>query len=104
MTNTKSNITLDTFDFFPHHFGMTKSSSSDAVEIIASQFIHALENPTPESPFKVEEPALASIKNLSEIFKFAVKPLDTQQPQQGNQFIRVEHFTQIVPRVVGDTP
>ena len=41
---------------------MPKNSSKDAATIAASQLIHALEIPTPESPFKVEEPLLSAIK------------------------------------------
>ena len=53
---------------------MPKTSLEDAAAIAESKFTHALENPTTASPFKVEEPALASIKNLSGILKFAVQP------------------------------
>ena len=61
-------------DFFPHRFCTPITSSLDAEAIAASQLIHALENPTPSSQFKVEEPALAAIKKVSEIFKCAVQP------------------------------
>ena len=52
--------------------------------------IHDLENPTLASPLKVEEPELATIKQPPEDLKFAVKPPETQRPQQGNQFPSLE--------------
>ena len=68
---------------------MPKTSSADVAAITASQLIHALENPTPALPFKFEETSLAVIKKLSEDFKCAVQPPETQWSQQGNQFQRV---------------
>ena len=47
MTRTKSQITSDTVEFYPHNFNMTKTSSTYAKEIAESQLIHAIENPTP---------------------------------------------------------
>ena len=67
MTSTKSEKTSGTVDFFPNHFDIPKTSSADAETIEESQLIHALENPTPALPFKVEEPALAAIKNCQKI-------------------------------------
>ena len=63
MTSTKSKRPSDTVDFFPRHFDMPKTSSEDSAVIVESKLIHSLGKPTPESPFKVEEPALAFIKN-----------------------------------------
>ena len=63
MTNTKANRTSDTVDLFPHQFDMTKTYSEDSSAIIESKLIPALENPTPALPLKVEQPALADIKN-----------------------------------------
>ena len=54
MTNTKSNITLDTVEFFSHYFDMPKNPSEDAAANEASQLIHSLDNITPESTFKVK--------------------------------------------------
>ena len=82
---------------------MPKTSSADAASISSSKLIHAIGNPTLTSKFKVEEPELSVIKKLSEFFKCAVKPPETQRPQQGNKLIRVEQFTPKVPRVVGET-
>ena len=63
MTSTKSERTSYTVDFFPRHFDFPKTSPVDAASTAASKFIHDLETPTLASPFKVEEPALAAIKN-----------------------------------------
>ena len=56
MASTKLDRTSNTVDLSPHHFDMSKTSSSDAAAISEPQLIHALENPTPESQFKTEEP------------------------------------------------
>ena len=92
MVITKSWRASGTVDFFPHHFDMPKTSSADVAAITASQLIHALENPTPALPFKFEETSLAVIKKLSEDFKCAVQPPETQWSQQGNQFQRVGNW------------
>ena len=104
MTSTKSEKTSNTVDFFPRHFGMPKNSSVDESAIAASQSIHDIENQAQESPCKMEEPSLATIKTISENIKCAVQPPETQWSHQGNQFLRAENFTPQVLRVVGYTP
>ena len=103
MTNTKAGRTLDTIDFFPHHFDIPKASTTYLASIEASKLIHSLEKSTPESPFKVDESELAAMKKLSENFKCVVQPPYTQRPQQGIQFLRVEQLTPQVTRMVGET-
>ena len=79
MTSTLVERISDTVDLFPHRFDIPKTSSADSVAILASQLIHAIENPTPASQFKFEEPTVAAIK-VSEFFIFAVQLTETQCP------------------------
>ena len=52
----------------------------------------------------MEGTELDAIKENSENFKCALQPPTTQQPHQGNQFLRAEKFSPPVPRLVGDAP
>ena len=90
MTRTKSGITSDTVELFPHHFDILKTSSAYSEEIAVSQLIRDLEKPTSALPFKVEENALAAIRKLSENFKCAEQLPETQRPHQGNPFRGLE--------------
>ena len=103
MTCTKVERTSDSVDLLPHHFEITKTSSAYVAAIAELKSICALENPTLASLLKVKEPTLYAIKKLSKIFKCAVQPPDTQWPQQGIQFLRVEQLTPQVTRMVGET-
>jgi hypothetical protein len=69
-STTRHEHIIDTLEFFPQHCKVPGISSADAVTIAAADLTHALQNPTPTTPFK--QPGterMKAIKKLAAIFE-----------------------------------
>ena len=102
MTSPKTYRTSDTFDFFPQHFSCPKISSADEVSISELQLILPKKSNTVIT-IQSWRTWTRFHKKISENFKCAVQTTKNQRPNQGNQFPRVQKFTQPVLMVVRDT-
>jgi hypothetical protein len=76
---TRSERIARTVEFFPHNFAMPKNSSADAATTAAAALVHALQNPTPASPFgPIQSDQAAALDQLAAIFAHAPrKPRQT---------------------------
>jgi hypothetical protein len=69
-STTRHGRISDTVEFFPQHCKVPGISSANAATIAAANLTHALQNPTPTTPFK--QPGterMQAIKNLAPVFK-----------------------------------
>ena len=63
----------DTVEFFPHYGKMPYRSSTENATIIARELMHALQNPTPASPFSnIGDKQMEALHQLAKLFQQAV--------------------------------
>ena len=59
----------DTVEFFPHYGKMPYRSSTENATINARELTHALQNPTPTSPFSnIGDKQMEALHQLAELF------------------------------------
>ena len=67
----------DTVEFSPHYGKMPYRSSTESATIAAHELTHALQNPTPASPFSnIGDKQIEALHQLAELFQQAVKKSD----------------------------
>ena len=67
----------DTVDFFPHYGKIPYRLSTENATIAACELTHALQNPTPSSPFSnIGDKQMEALHQLAELFQQAVTKSD----------------------------
>jgi hypothetical protein len=79
--DTKGERITGTCEFFPHYCNMPAISPSDAATHAAQDLVHALSNPTPNSPFRPLSPThLEALRDLAAVFQTATADRTANQP------------------------
>jgi hypothetical protein len=101
ITKTRSNIILETIDFFPQKITLPFPSSHDLATQAAADLTHALLHPQPAGPFcQVSNEQMIALKRLASNTN---SPLDPQDGIENNAPQRVQ--TKVSPpRVAGTDP
>ena len=71
--HTAHELVANTVEFFPHYGKMPYISSTENATIAARELTHALQNPTPASPFSnIGYKQMEALHQLAELFQQAV--------------------------------
>ena len=97
-----------TGEFFPHEFDMPRTSSADAAVVAAQDLVHALQHPTPASPFaQVKSDQAAALLQLADIFLRAPRkpnPRPAQPAPASPPRMAPSQAPATLPRVPARTP
>jgi hypothetical protein len=99
ITKTRSNIIVETVDFFPHKFTLPFPSSSELATQAAADMTHALLNPQPAGPFcQVGDEQAIALRRLANIFASA-KPKNANNKLAPPKIkLRIVHLRGCKPR------
>jgi hypothetical protein len=74
ISTTVSDRTVDTLEFFPHHYQMTQLSSTYRLLMAAKYMMDALQNPHPDVPFtSVGDDTISALADLAALFKLKLQ-------------------------------
>jgi hypothetical protein len=101
VTQTHAERIGSTVEFFPSHLDMPKTSSADNAMRAARDLLHALQNPTPATPFpNLGDTQLAALTRLAQIFGTAAE----QRGPPAKSPKAIEPSPVASPRVPATTP